>query len=105
MGVESSDGTGHGRSDEVLLHIDMDDGVDGGLKYLLHDIFLNDALGNDALAPPLDPVDSAGLLVRAHVPAESYELHPLVLLRDDLDGSEGSLADHVHPHGVPREAL
>jgi len=84
MGVESSDATSHGASDEILLHIEVAQGVDGSLENALDDLSRDNRLGDDALATTFNPVDSGWFLVGAVISRKGKDDHFGEVLRHDL---------------------
>ena len=100
VGVESSDAASHGASDEVLLHVEVAQGVDGGLENALDDLSGDNSLSHNTLATTFDPVDSGRLLIGAVISGKSEDDHFGEVLRHDLERLFGALGNHVHSHGV-----
>ncbi|GKT97124.1 hypothetical protein Ct61P_14974 [Colletotrichum tofieldiae] len=101
VGVESTDRTSHGGSNQVLVDVELDEGIDVTLEHVLDDITRDDGLGNDALSTSVNPVDSGGLLIRAVVTRDRNDAHVLEALgRHDGESVLDTLGNHVHAHGV-----
>ena len=74
MSVESADRAAHSASNQVLLCVDVDDGVNRGLEDLGDDRGKDDGFDYDGLSASFEPVYGGGLLVSAHVAAKGDEL-------------------------------
>ncbi len=91
VGVETSDRSGHCRSNKVLVDVEMDESLDGRFQDLCHDLVLDGRLGHDRLSASLKPVDGRWFLVCAKVAREREHRHVWKVLRKHLDGFLHSL--------------
>ena len=56
VGIEPTDAASHGRADEILLYVDVNDGLDVGFERRLDDGLGYGGLYHDGLASSLNPI-------------------------------------------------
>lgn len=102
VGVESTHGTGHGGTNQVLGNVQLNQRVDVALEDLLDHIARDNSLSHNTLASSVNPVDGRGLLVSAVVSGDGDNLHVVKasLVGHDTEGMLDTLGDHVHAHGI-----
>ncbi|TKW49720.1 hypothetical protein CTA1_150 [Colletotrichum tanaceti] len=101
VGIESTDRASHGRSDQVLVDVELDERIDVAFEHVLDDVTGDDGLSNDALSTSVNPVNSSSLLICAVVARDGNNAHVLEALgRHDGKGVLDTLGNHVHAHGV-----
>ena len=105
--VETTNAASHGRTDQVLADVELDESINVTLEDGPDDLAGDDSLGDDTLATAIDPVDSSRLLVRAVVARDSNDSHVLEagLVRHNTQSVLDTLRDHVHSHGITSGGL
>ena len=106
MGVEATNRASHSGTDQVLVDVKLDKGIDISLEDVLDDVTGDNGLSNNALATSIDPVDSGRLLIRAVVSTDGDNVHVLeTLVVHDLKSVLDTLGNHVHTHSVTGSSL